>query len=76
MNITIAALGTPESNVRYREPRRDFHERLKDAYAPLPGEQWKIPSQWRSIAGKINENHLWMEDFPAMELITWGELLL
>lgn len=32
---------TPRSSTaqsqRYREPRRDFHERLKDAYAPLPG---------------------------------------
>lgn len=34
---------TPRSSVaqsqRYREPRRDFQERLKDAYAPLPGPE-------------------------------------
>lgn len=34
---------------RYREPRRDFQERLKDAYAPLPGPELEAGGKPRSI---------------------------
>lgn len=34
---------------RYREPRRDFQERLKDAYAPLPGPELEAGGGNRSI---------------------------